>query len=113
MTAHDAGRPPLVPTEGARQLQVRELRAADEEAYTQFVAGHTESLVYATLAFRDFLRETAGGEPRYLVAWSGGEVRGVLPCFQRRHAALGEVWNSLPWYGSHGGCLVADQEAGP
>jgi hypothetical protein len=113
MTAHDAGRPPLVATEAARQIQVRELLAADEGAYTQFVAGHGESLVYATLPFRDFLREAAGGEPRYLVAWSGGEVRGVLPCFQRRHAALGEVWNSLPWYGSHGGCLVADKEADP
>jgi len=110
-TAPDAARPAPPNPEASGRIQIRELTAADEEAYRKFVADHEQSLVYATLPFRDFLRDAAGGEPRYLVAWSGGEVRGVLPCFQRSDAALGEVWNSLPWFGSHGGCLVAGDDA--
>jgi len=113
MTAPEGGQRVPHATRGTPRIEVRELSAASEAAYTQLVEEHEEGLLYATLPFRNFLREAVGGEPRYFVAQDGDVVRGVLPCFQRSDPALGEVWNSLPWYGSHGGCLVAGEDADP
>jgi hypothetical protein len=99
------------PSEAGLRVEVRELTLEDEGAYTRFVASREESLIYLTLPFRDFLRAAAGGDARYFVAWREGQVCGVLPSFVRRSPELGEVWNSLPWYGSHGGCLVSEPGA--
>ena len=48
-----------------------------------------------------------GGTPRYLGAWSEGRLLGLLPTFVAE-AGPGRVLNALPWYGSHGGCVVED-----
>jgi hypothetical protein len=46
-------------------------------------------------------------ESVYLLAKANGTTVGVLPSFIRRGSA-GNVLNSLPFYGSHGGALSAD-----
>lgn len=79
-----------------------------EEAYQQFLLSNPHSLVYATVPYRDFLCAVAGGEPCYWLALNHGEITGVLPYFRTKHPALGQVVNSLPWYGSHGGCTRRD-----
>jgi hypothetical protein len=64
-------------------------------------------LIYASLEYRDFLVGAVPGEPIYLIARHAGETVGGLPCFRARAGGLGSVINSLPWYGSHGGCILA------
>jgi hypothetical protein len=64
-------------------------------------------MVYSTLEWRNFLSDAAGGEARYLVADDQGRLVGVLPSFHRHASQFGTVVNSLPWFGSHGGCTLA------
>ena len=88
-------------------VDVRILDAAGEEAYERFVSARPASLLYAGVAFRDFLRRVTGEDDRYLVAVDGGEIVGALPAFLQRDRGRGAVLNSLPFFGSMGG-VVAD-----
>ena len=83
-----------------------------EAEYAGFVQTVPGSLIYSTLHFRDFLVDAVGGRARYLVAVSEGSVCGAMPMFWLHSAAHGTVVNSLPWYGSHGGCLVRSDGVG-
>jgi hypothetical protein len=81
-------------------MEVRVLTAADEDAYTAFLTDRPEALVFHSLPYRDLLCEHLGCRAEYLVAVEGGELRGVLPVMW-----AGDVVNSLPYYGSHGGVI--------
>lgn len=81
-------------------MEVRALTAADEDAYAAFLAGRPEALVFHSLPYRDLLCEHLGCRAEYLVAVEGGELRGALPLMW-----AGDVVNSLPYYGSHGGVI--------
>lgn len=87
-------------------VDVAALARQDEDAYRALVSEDPRALVYATLEWRDFLAAAVGGERRYLVARRDGRLVGALPWFER-DSTLGAVVNSLPWYGSHGGCTLA------
>ena len=41
-----------------------------------------------------------------------GEIAGCLPLLVDRDDELGAVVNSLPWYGSHGGCTIPGDDDG-
>ncbi len=92
-------------------LDVRRLEAADEAAWERFVSAHPASLVYATLAFRRFLRCVTGAEDQYLAAFEGGRIVGVLPAFLQPDRGRGAVLNSLPFFGSIGGVLADEGRA--
>jgi hypothetical protein len=66
-------------------------------------------MIYGAPEFAAFLQAAAGGTPTYLAAWRGERLVGLLPFFERRAATGDAVINSLPWYGSHGGCLLAPE----
>lgn len=87
-------------------IDVVELSKALEPRYSAFVQQHARSMIYWTLEFRTFLSQVLTGIPRYFVALDGPDIVGVLPNFVATHAEFGTVINSLPWYGSHGACLV-------
>lgn len=65
-------------------------------------------LVYASTRFGRFLERVCGGEIHYVVALRDREAIGLLPYAVRRAADGRVVVNSLPWYGSHGGCWLAE-----
>ena len=87
--------------------EIREVGPADEGAWQAFAAAHPEADIYLEPCWRGFLQRVVGGTPRYLGAWSEGRLVGLLPTFVAE-AAPGRVLNALPWYGSHGGCVVED-----
>lgn len=87
-------------------IKVIELSKTLEPRYSAFVAQQAQGMIYWTLEFRDFLQRVLDGTPRYFLALDESGVVGVLPCFESTHVEYGKVINSLPWYGSHGGCLV-------
>jgi hypothetical protein len=89
-------------------IEVRPLRPGDEDAYTAFVTGHPDALVYHTLPYRDLLLEHLGCEAEYLVALQGGDVRGVLPAMWAS-ADGARILNSLPYFGSPGAPLAAGE----
>ncbi len=43
-----------------------------------------------------------------MIARKNNKIAGVLPYFKTDHHEFGTVINSLPWYGSHGGCNLKD-----
>jgi hypothetical protein len=87
------------------------LTSAYEEAYRQFLLANPRTLVYATIEYRNFLIAVAGGQPHYQLALKHGQIVGVLPYFRKSHPEWGAILNSLPWYGSHGGCTAAVETA--
>jgi hypothetical protein len=79
-----------------------------------FLAQCPERLIYYAPSYLAFLQEAVGGEYTVLCVRNGEDILGIFPYFRKADAELGTVFNSLPWYGSHGACLVhpeADQEA--
>jgi hypothetical protein len=64
------------------------------------------ALVYPHPSFIDFLVLATGGTARVIVCEQAGEVRGALPYLTLEAPGIGRVINSLPWWGSHGGCVL-------
>ena len=90
-------------------IEVATLTAATESAYRDFVARAPGALLYHSLAYRDLLVEHLGCRQEYLVAREGGEVRGVLPLLWTGDERA-RVYNSLPFYGSHGS-VISESDA--
>lgn len=86
---------------------VRPLRPDDAAAYEALVRTDADAMVYGTLAWRDFLAQAVGGKAQYLVLDGDEGLAGALPAFALR-GPKGTVVNSLPWYGTHGGCILRD-----
>jgi hypothetical protein len=88
-------------------IEVTALTAATEPAYREFVARAPGALLYHSLPYRDVLLDHLGCEEEYLVATDGGDVRGVLPLMWTGDDGA-RIYNSLPFYGSHGSVLADD-----
>jgi hypothetical protein len=56
-----------------------------------------------TLRWTKLLQLFTKTEPTYLVAKSNGKIVGVLPSLMKKNARYGNVLNSLPFFGTHGG----------
>jgi GNAT acetyltransferase-like protein len=95
---------------GVAVVEIVELTTEREAAWDAFVAGCEGGLLYYSMKYRRFLTELLGCRPIYWVAVRGEEVVGVLPIMSRE-GPYGTVWNSLPFYGSHGGVLATDPGA--
>lgn len=91
----------------AMSVDVALLQELEESAYERFLLSDPSTLVYHSTYFRNFLAAAVQGTPLYLVAKQGEEIVGCLPVFRSRPDANEVVLNSLPWYGSHGGCALA------
>jgi len=90
-------------------IEVTTLDVAGEQAYREFVAEAPGALIYHSLAYRDLLIEHLGCRQEYLVAHAAGGVAGVLPLMWSGDDD-GRVYNSLPFYGSHGAVLAGSTE---
>ena len=77
-----------------------------EASYERFVSARPLATLYASAAYRRFLRAVTGEDDRYLIATESGDIVGVLPAFLQRDHGRGAVLNSLPFFGSIGGVLV-------
>lgn len=88
-------------------IRVETLAAVTESQYQAFLLADPSSLIYASLKFRDFLVRAVGGTPTIHLALDDNDhIIGSLGYFQFDLPDIGTVINSLPWYGSHGGCIV-------
>jgi CelD/BcsL family acetyltransferase involved in cellulose biosynthesis len=86
---------------------IAELTPPCYAAYERFLADRPEAMIYASLAWRRLLEDYLEVEPLYLVALERGEISAALPAFIKRTPGVGAVINSLPFFGSNGGVLVA------
>jgi hypothetical protein len=92
-------------------ITVTRLTEDREPSYARWLSENSESLIYATTEYREFLIRLVPGRAFCLLALQedrGQEaIVGALPYFQADDPTYGIVINSLPWYGSHGGCILS------
>lgn len=89
-------------------MQVVLLGPKYQIAYDNFVANQSHALLYHSRKYIDFLIALLDCEQTTLLAIDENEqITGVLPLLAK-NGALGKVINSLPYYGSNGGCLSTD-----
>lgn len=82
---------------------------ADWDAYGTFVDNHPGGLFYHSLKHQKFLAGVLGRvRSFYLVAKQEGRIVAVLPAFIQDLEDGRTIFNSLPFFGSHGGVLVAE-----
>jgi len=89
-------------------ISINALTSIEEGLYESWLLSIENSMVYYAPAFHRFLQSTVGGEKQILVARRGPVITGALPLFIKKDCRYGAIANSLPWYGSHGGCVLAD-----
>lgn len=65
-------------------------------------------MFFHTTAYRDVLNEVLDANPTYLIACDGKDIVGALPTFESEQTAIGNVYNSLPFFGSPGGFVTHD-----
>jgi len=89
-------------------MQVRLVETEeDSRKYEKFASTHDQGLLYYSVKYRDFLRSFLEAEDYYLLLEDDGETVGILPLFLKRNNTYGNILNSLPFFGSHGGPLVS------
>lgn len=85
--------------------QLARLDHVREKEYTDFIIGLPDTLLFASLQYRDLIRKFTGAEDHYFLALDHkGAIVGALPSFLLRTNS-GNVLNSMPFYGSNGGVL--------
>lgn len=77
------------------------------ETYGQTVAREEGRLLYAAPDYWRSLERITGAELHALTATVDGRPVGAMAWLERPLGDLGSVVNSLPWYGSHGGCNIS------
>lgn len=76
--------------------------------YYLFLLTDEKTLIYSSPDYAEYLTSSVGGECACLLALENGAIVGSISYFRKTHPELGTIINSLPWYGSHGGCVLAD-----
>jgi len=91
-------------------MDVIQLSPQIEPLYEAFVSNHSQGMFYYSLRYRNLLCDLLQCQEHYLVAIHNEQVQGVLPVMSTVGSA-GRVYNSLPFYGSHGGPLAETPES--
>ena len=90
-------------------MQIVELTESRTAEYTQFIQRDPQALFVYSDTWRRLLVDYLQHESRYLVALDQNDsICGALPTFLCRNDTFGNVLNSLPYFGSHGGVVEHD-----
>lgn len=92
------------------RVTIRHLMPDEAEAHDNAVEKWPGAMIYASRRFAGFLEEVAHCRITHLVAERDGRLVGSLPFAVKTDHRLGSVVNSLPWFGSHGGCWLREPE---
>lgn len=91
-------------------MQIVPLDDGSRAEYEAFVRRQPAGLLYYSAAFQDFLCKSVNAQRQTAIARDGSGVRGVLPLLSL-DGPWGRVYNSLPFFGSHGGILAESEGA--
>jgi hypothetical protein len=87
-------------------LKIQELKAIDEDRFTTWLQQDPKASIYHLPIFLKCVQSITGGKLTYLVASIDDKFVGALPWLKSEQDSLGGIINSMPWYGSHGGCIA-------
>lgn len=89
---------------------IRSYTPKDSFAYQAFLDSFQgDYLFYAQRIYIDSILKTITCLEQTLIYEENGEIKGVLPLLSKE-GSLGRVYNSLPFYGSHGGVIANTAE---
>lgn len=95
-------------------MNIELLSPVQSEAYEQLLSSRDDTLIYSSLKFKTFLSKISdNAQPLYLIATEQGRIIGALPSFIKIIPSHGAILNSLPFYGSNGGVIVAPEIKNP
>jgi hypothetical protein len=90
-------------------VDIRELSAGDDNEIEGILPLCASSLIYYTPSYRRFIRSVIPNASALVFgAYLGQRLVGILPSVVVQDSKYGDVLNSLPFFGSHGGPLVTD-----
>lgn len=88
----------------------RLMRPDDAADYNRFLCAHPHAMIYYDHTYEAFLSTLLGAKPHTILALESEDIVGILP-LARLDGPDGAVYNSMPYYGSHGGPLSTSQSA--
>ncbi|MBN8704009.1 MAG: peptidoglycan bridge formation glycyltransferase FemA/FemB family protein [Bacteroidetes bacterium] len=87
------------------------LSDVSEQKYTEFISICPHAMFYHSWKYLQLLKKLLPLNEKYLIAVdSSNKIAGVIPLVYKS-GPLGDVYNSLPFYGSNGGVLAIDKSA--
>jgi len=95
-----------------QDIAVRSVRDADAHAWDALVRRHPGSTFFHRFGWRRLLADTLGYDDRYLCAWRGDGLVGLLPLAGVRSRLFGSSLTSLPFC-AYGGPLAEGPDATP
>ncbi len=78
--------------------------------YEDFIKKFEGGLFFYSIKYKNFLEELLECESSYYIVVDNNEILAVYPMMLKK-GKLGIVYNSLPFYGSHGGILSTSDNA--
>jgi hypothetical protein len=88
------------------KIRIEDLSTKTERVYDDWLKTVPNSLLYHSLAYRDFLRQILkGADEHYLLAFADDELTAAIPCFSCE-GVQGTIINSLPFFGSNGSVVA-------
>ncbi len=87
-------------------MVIKVLNESLEKQYDDFLLKSSDSLFFASNKYRKLLKKFLNERDVYFLAINEkGEIKGALPAFLKQNNELGNVLNSLPFYGSNGAII--------
>jgi GNAT acetyltransferase-like protein len=89
------------------EINIEVLEASKFDEYQAFVQNNMDTMLYQSEKYITMIQDLLGAKPRHLVARDNlGDMIAVLPALLSPNLGEGIVLNSLPFFGSHGGCIL-------
>ncbi|RME35688.1 MAG: peptidoglycan bridge formation protein FemAB, partial [Gammaproteobacteria bacterium] len=90
---------------------IRPFHPTDAAAWDAYVNAHPDGTFFHLSGWREVLEEGLRHETRYLCAWEGDSLKGLLPLARVRSRLFGDALISTPFC-VYGGVLADDEETG-
>jgi len=91
-------------------LDVRNLKENEHKLWDRFVMQHPGTSFFFLSGVKSLIAERYGYRPRYLVAWNGSRIEGILPLFDIRQFGFGRRLISIP-HSVYGGICANSEDA--
>ncbi|WP_108468429.1 hypothetical protein [Polynucleobacter difficilis] len=93
-------------------MKIEKLNITFAERYESFLLVHQEALIYHSWRYQNFLVELLDCcQETRLVVDREGQILAALPLMSMNDCKYGRVFNSMPYYGSHGSIIGNNAEA--
>jgi hypothetical protein len=87
-------------------MEVSILDNTNNNKYAEMLSDCNEAMFYHSIQYQNILKDIVACEPYYLVVHNRDTILGAFPCFLKENSRYGNILNSLPFFGSHGGVLI-------